>query len=479
MDDERKQLRSQCRRACGTATATAIAVLITLLVVLAHSVSASTDQHLSSAGVHPRSIDGVVLSDGGTVFTFLRDAADVIDFQPRWQSENWSTPHIWFHIYSTFTNSGACLLLAGILARIYRMHPATSYAKTTLLFCAFFLAGGITHFLEGLMFWWPAYRLNTLALTAEGIFSIAVAAMVARIAPQLVSLRSSAEIQQEIVQRRRTELELRKVHAQLEGVIEQRTAELASKNEEMEQFLNTVSHDLKSPIVTCLGLVTSLREDIQAGHLEDSNDTINRIERSATRMRRLIEDLLNLSRLGKVRFELADVDTNSIIRSICEEFKPRVAKVNAALDLETDLPHLRADPHWLTEVFENLITNAIKYGCDNPKPRITLGCVSDSNEHRFYVRDNGHGIDPANHARIFEPFRRLQTDKEGSGMGLAIVVRIIKMHGGRIWIESQVGQGATFWIALPVSNSHDSNATKEPQHEQQREPLPNGALHAA
>jgi two-component system, chemotaxis family, sensor kinase Cph1 len=475
MDDEKNQLRSHLGRTSGIANSVVAAALMLMLILLTRFAS---NQIQLAPNVNATFSSASILPDSGALFTFLRDVADATDFQPRWQTETWSETHTWFYISSTFANSAACFFLAAVLARIYRTHSATSYAKLALLFCAFFLSGGIAHLLEALMFWWPAYRLTTLAITAEGLILTASVAAMIRAAPQLMSLRSSAEIQQEIVQRRRTELELRKVHTQLEGVIEQRTAELASKNEEMEQFLNTVSHDLKSPIVTCLGLVTSLREDMQAGRLDDSNDTINRIERSATRMRRLIEDLLNLSRIGKVRFELADVDANAILRSICEEFKPRIAKLNVALEIETSLPHLHADPHWLTEVFENLITNAIKYGCDNAQPRITVGCVSDEKEHRFYVRDNGRGIDPANHAKIFEPFRRLQTEKEGSGMGLTIVVRIVKMHGGRIWIDSQVGHGATFWIALPVAASQDSSQARQ-QQTQQGEPILSGALHAA
>jgi signal transduction histidine kinase len=274
-----------------------------------------------------------------------------------------------------------------------------------------------------------------------------------------MEFRKPVDLEREITQRRRTELELRQVHAQLEGVIEQRTSELASKNEELEQFLNTVSHDLKSPVVTCQGLAGILREDIQAGRIEETHDTINRIDRSVTRMRQLIDDLLHLSRIGKVRFELTDVNTLSLVRSIGDEYKTRLEKICAVLQIESNLPSVHADAHWLTEVFENLITNAIKYGCDNPHPSIKIGCITDEREHRFFVRDNGSGIDPAHHAQILEPFRRLRNDKEGSGMGLAIVVRIIKMHGGRIWIESQSGHGATFWVALPAGTTSAKTTT--------------------
>jgi signal transduction histidine kinase len=365
------------------------------------------------------------------------------------------------------------------LTRTVRSCAGTPYAKLFWLFAIFVFAGGVAHLLDALMFWWPAYRLTALAKAGAALISLATAVIVVRIAPRAAALRSPAEIQREIIQRRKTELELRQVHSQLEGVIEQRTAELASKNEEMEQFLNTVSHDLKSPVVTCLGLAGTLREDLKAGRMEETNDTIVRIERSATRMRQLIEDLLNLSRIGRVRFELTEVDTHSMISTIGDEFKPRLAAIGAVLDVETDLPTVRADAHWLTEVFENLINNAIKYGCDNPHPRIAVGCATDAKEHRFYVRDNGKGIDPAHHDQIFQPFRRLRTDKEGSGMGLAIVVRIIKMHGGRIWIDSKPGQGATFWIALPAAGSRESAELKQTEHASAGELSLSGASHGS
>jgi chemotaxis family two-component system sensor kinase Cph1 len=441
-----------------------IAIAVAFSVVLCAGASADTSPVKLPPIVGRTEADQASLADAGdSAITFIRNAFDATAFQPRWQSENWNTGHAWLHIASDFAISVAYFLISGAVIYLCRKRPGIPYANLFWLVALFSFAGGLTHLLDSLMFWWPAYRLTGLTKAATALISMATAGILIPLAPQVLKLRSPAELQREIVQRRRTELELRQVHAELEGVIELRTAELAAKNEEMEQFLNTVSHDLKSPVVTCLGLAGVLRDDLQAGRLEGTKDTVNRIERSVTRMRQLIEDLLNLSRIGKVRFELTDVDTNSVIRSICEEYKPRLEKIGAAVEIDSKLPRVRADAHWLTEVFENLITNAMKYGCDNPTPRIAIGSITDEKEHRIYVRDNGGGIDPAHHAQILQPFRRLRTDKEGSGMGLAIVVRIIKMHGGRLWIESKPGQGATFWIALPALPRHESTDDRPPK----------------
>ncbi len=350
-----------------------IARIIAFMVGLSAALSSGSGAHGSPVTVAPTHVQLEIgrlgLADAGnSAITFIRNALDTTAFQPRWQSENWTTGHVWLHITSDFAISIAYFLISGAVIYLCRKRPGIPYAKLFWLLALFIFAGGMTHLLDSLMFWWPAYRLTGLTKAAAAVISLATAGVLIPLAPQALKLRSPAELQHEIVQRRRTELELRQVHAELEGVIELRTAELAAKNEEMEQFLNTVSHDLKSPVVTCLGLAGVLREDLQAGRVEQTKDTVNRIERSMTRMRQLIEDLLNLSRIGKVRFELTDVDTNSVIRSIGEEFKPRLQKIGATLEIESNLPMVRADAHWLTEVFENLITNAMKYGCDNPTP---------------------------------------------------------------------------------------------------------------
>jgi signal transduction histidine kinase len=363
------------------------------------------------------------------------------------------------HIGADLAIALLTLTLSLTTIRCLRRDGGIPHARALLVFSFFGIGCSVLHLLDGAMAWWPAYRLLAVVKLGCALLSFAALVMLLPIIPKFLAMRSPTELQQEITQRRRTEFELRQVHAQLESIIEQRTGELALKNEEMEQFLNTVTHDLKSPVVTCLGLTEMLREDLAAGRIQESQDSIGRIDRSVNRMRALIEALLDLSRIGRVRFDIAELDMQSLIRSIGEDLRPRFERAGVTFKVESGLPPIRGDAHWLTEVFENLIINALKYGCDNAKPVIEVGAILDGNDRRFFVRDNGRGIDPSQHQTIFEPFKRLQTDREGSGMGLAIVARIIKMHGGRVWIESERGQGATFWIALPNSLPTSSNDT--------------------
>jgi signal transduction histidine kinase len=382
---------------------------------------------------------------------FVHNAVNIKGFAPLSRSAGWSRELRWLHIGSDVAIYLASLLILAVALQAIRKRPRVPFVKLGWLLGAAIAFCGLSHLLEALLFWWPAYRLFGLVKGATALFSLAASVALVVLAPKLLALRSASEYHREITQRRKTELELRQVHAQLEGVIELRTAELASKNEEMEQFLNAVSHDLKSPVVTCLGLTAILREDVESGRAGELNDTINRIDRAVNRMKRLIDDLLNLSRIGKVRFELGDVNIKEIIDSVGEELESRLDEAGVVLRIEEGLPIVRGDTRWLAEIFENLINNAIKYGCDNPNPMITVGAVPGDEERLIFVRDNGRGIAAAHQAQLFQPFRRFRTDKEGSGLGLAIVKRIIGMHSGRVWVESEPGNGATFWVALPAA----------------------------
>lgn len=226
--------------------------------------------------------------------------------------------------------------------------------------------------------------------------------------------------------------------------------ELRRRNEEMEQFVHTVSHDLKSPLVTITGFVGLLREDVLAGRQEEAQEATDHLVRAAQRMSHLIDDLLQLSRIGRVANELQTVDVQTLINEVAEDLSPRLKEMGARLVVEPRVPPAMADRMRLVQVFENLITNAIKYGSDTPNLVITVGGRREGDENRYFVRDNGPGISPEYHQRIFGLFQRLDTRREGTGVGLAVVARIAESHGGRAWVESTPGEGATFWIALPV-----------------------------
>ncbi len=232
---------------------------------------------------------------------------------------------------------------------------------------------------------------------------------------------------------------------QLQGLIQ----ELEDKTAEMEQFTYTVSHDLKSPLVSCAGLVDCIREDLAAGEMEEAYGSLDRMTRSIGRMEGCLKDLLELSRVGRVRHEPEWVDINTLLRDMIDDMTPRLEQAEATCEINSILPPVYADPVRIGEVFENLISNALKYGCVKPGVKITIGHTTVDHNLRFFVHDSGPGIPKQYQEKIFGLFQRLSKDKEGSGVGLTIVSRIMEIHEGRIWVESKEGQGATFWVEFP------------------------------
>ncbi len=235
-----------------------------------------------------------------------------------------------------------------------------------------------------------------------------------------------------------------------EEALHRAVKELEQKNNELAQFVYTVSHDLKSPLVTMTGFLGLLKEDLAQQRESDVQESLEHIENAVQRMTKLIHDLLQLSRVGQLQIERQEVDVAALVREIGGDLEERLTRVGAVLEIQDDMPPVCADRARLAEVFDNLLTNAIKYGCQGPEPKITVGGRIETGEIHYFVGDNGPGIAPQYQKKIFGLFQRLDSRQEGTGMGLAIVTRIMESHGGRAWVESGAGYGATFWLSLPV-----------------------------
>ena len=226
--------------------------------------------------------------------------------------------------------------------------------------------------------------------------------------------------------------------------------ELEEKNAEMEQFAYTVSHDLKSPLVTIRGFIGHVQRDVSEGRMDRLADYSERIDGATGRMSRLIDNLLDLSRIGRVAAESSPIPLAETIQWICRTHGEQLADRGITVVVQEAMPTVYGDEDRIVEVFDNLITNAIRYGCDAEEPRIEIGAEDDDNKYRIFVRDNGQGIRAEQHDKIFGLFQRLHPGKDSTGVGLAIVRRIVEVHGGRVWVESSPGSGATFWVEFPA-----------------------------
>jgi len=227
-------------------------------------------------------------------------------------------------------------------------------------------------------------------------------------------------------------------------------SELEAKNTELEQFTYTVSHDLKSPLITINGFLGMLEDDLAAGDADRIQSDLNYIRNAVTKMDTLIKNLLELSRIGRMVNPAVALELEELVQEALNLLAGQIAGRGVQVDLGPDLPVVYGDRSRLVEVMQNLIDNAIKFMGDQPKPRIEIGARQEAEKVVCYVRDNGIGIAPDDHEKVFNLFEHLDPAIEGTGIGLPLAKRIVELHGGRIWIESQGEvQGSTFCFILP------------------------------
>ena len=239
-------------------------------------------------------------------------------------------------------------------------------------------------------------------------------------------------------------------------ITERKQAEeaLQEANTELDAFVRTASHDLRSPLVSLTGFLALLK-DMEGEKLsEQAQRYIGRIESNAQRMERLLDDLLKLSRAGRDMAPRQNVNLTSMMDLIRSDFKPLMEAKGATLSLPDELPMVFGEISAISQIFTNLISNALKYMGDEPEPEVELVWRTEDDHYHFSVTDNGIGIDPAYHEKIFESFETLQDQRAGqvdaSGVGLNIVKRIIERHNGRVWVESDGQKGSTFHFTLPT-----------------------------
>jgi signal transduction histidine kinase len=246
------------------------------------------------------------------------------------------------------------------------------------------------------------------------------------------------------------------------GEREKLISEFERKNAELERFTYTVSHDLKSPLITIKGFLGFLSADAQSGNIKRLNSDIQRISDAADKMQLLLNDLLELSRIGRLVNKPQFINLNDLISDVLELLHGRLhgGAVPVYVDVQENLQGIYGDRPRLFEVLQNLIDNAAKFMGDQPNPRIEIGQegTREDGSSVLFVRDNGIGIDPKFKDRIFGLFDKLDPRSDGTGIGLALAKRIIEFHGGRIWVESEPGKGATFYFTLPQAESLQSAA---------------------
>jgi signal transduction histidine kinase len=312
--------------------------------------------------------------------------------------------------------------------------------KRTMIFLTLFTIGCIAWLVFGEIL--GAYTPTPMSQSIPGDFF--TASLVILTTAFMVRMLSEALFQSNL----RLQKELRE-RSLIEESREALIKELEIKNAELERFTYTVSHDLKSPLITINGFLGYLEKDAASNNIDRLKQDTLRISEAVHKMHTLLNELLELSRIGRLMNPPEAVPFASLVHDAMDAVQGQLQARQVKVLLQPGLPDVYGDRQRLTEALQNLIDNAVKFMGDQADPHIEVGVAGEEDgKSVFYVRDNGIGIVPEFHDHVFGLFNKLDSKTEGTGIGLTIVKRIIEVHGGRIWIESEPGKGATFFFTL-------------------------------
>lgn len=254
-----------------------------------------------------------------------------------------------------------------------------------------------------------------------------------------------------INEKKEYEYKIKNLNAELEEKVKERTFQLEDANKELEAFTYSVSHDLRAPLRAIDGFTKIIQEDYYANFDEEGKRILNVIRKNTNKMDNLINDLLLLSKTSRANLRFSIIDVEKLVQNIYDEFADKQTKEEFTF-LIKEMPTIEADINLISQVFLNLISNAIKYSSLSKIKSIEIGGYYKGNQNTFYIKDKGVGFNPKYISKLFGVFQRLHhsRDFEGTGVGLAIVKRIINKHGGNVWAEGEENAGATFWFSIPT-----------------------------
>ena len=260
----------------------------------------------------------------------------------------------------------------------------------------------------------------------------------------------------DITERKKAEMETQQLNQELEIRVQRRTALLEAANKELETFAYSVSHDLRAPLRAIHGFAEIIARRYRDDLNEEGRHYFDNILNAGMQMSHLIDDLLRYSRLGRKAVKQEQVDLQDLLSKILNHFQARIDENHVDLQIQSHLPVIPGDGTLLNVIFTNLIDNALTYFREGVPPKIEIGSKFEEDSIILFVADNGIGVDPKYHEKIFEIFQRLHSQSKypGTGIGLGLVARSAALLGGRAWIESVPEQGSTFYVSLPYFNAN-------------------------
>lgn len=373
-------------------------------------------------------------------------------FEPHGYCFLWTRPLLLLYVVSDTLIALSYYSIPIALLYFVRRRKDLAFNWMFLMFGAFIFACGTTHIMSLLVIWEPLYWLDGVVKAITAGLSVPTAIAIWPLIPKALALPSPAQLEtanqdleKQIAERKEAEEEIKELNEDLT----RRAVELEALNKELEAFSYSVSHDLRAPLRGVDGFSQALLEDY-AGKLDTKGQNyLQRVRAAAQHMAQLIDDLLQLSRVTRSELSRARIDLSAMARAVATELQKsqpeRQAEFVIAEGLVAD-----GDQRLLRLALENLLGNAWKFTSKRPRATIEFGVVERNGKPTYFVRDNGAGFDMAYAGNLFGPFQRLHTSDEfpGTGIGLATAQRLVHRHGGSIWAEAKVDQGATFYFTL-------------------------------
>lgn len=355
---------------------------------------------------------------------------------------SWEPGLVWLHVASDILTGAAYYAIALAMAYFAFRRKDLPFFSVFLFFGLFIMACGTTHFFAAYTVYVPDYWPEGYVKAFTMVVSVIAAILFIPKIPVAIEMPSLAktlnDLQQVSLEQRRTE------------------EKLNMKVAELERFAYTVSHDLKSPIITIKGFAGALEKDLANGNYGRMAHDLKRVSAAADKMNDLLHDLLELSTIGHVVNAPEQVDMNLLVEEVLALLDGPLKANGLSVEVQTGLPVVLCDKRRMAEVLQNLIENAINYMGDQADPSIRFGMREEDGKRIFFVQDNGIGIDERYHQTIFGLFNKLDAKSGGTGIGLALVKRIIELHGGQVWVESKgSGKGSRFCFTVDRKQETD------------------------
>ena len=378
---------------------------------------------------------------------FLKHILSPNNFMPHGYCYLWNPPLVWLHVVSDALIFLSYLSIPFTLIYFIRRRRDLSSYWVFGFFGLFIVACGFTHLMEIWTLWHASYWLSGAIKAVTAFVSVATAVILAQLVPIALALPSPAALSHEIAERELAQQKMR----ELNGDLERRAAELEAANKELEAFTYSVSHDLRAPLRHIDGFSKLLLEEHSPELSEEAREYLSFVRDGTREMNQLVDDLLNLTRVGRKELSLQVTGLNALVAEVMSALKAENAERAIEWKIES-LPFVECDPSLMKQVFINLLSNAVKFTRLRQPAIIEVGSVRQGDNDVIFVRDNGVGFDMKHVGKLFGVFQRLhrQEDFEGTGIGLAIVQRIIRKHRGRVWAEAELNKGAAFYFTLGV-----------------------------